>query len=511
MTTSVFDEINEKLREEKQRQASHRHQYDDGGKLDVRRYLSDHGIEVSKEKEAPGGGAMFCLWTCVFDGNHGPNEAAIIQAPSGRLSYQCFHDGCKGRTWADARRIISGDAKLGPWMVGGNGHQRSEPNRSKAEEDEEREAIREEGGGPDRQGPAPRFKFIHNADVMSNLRPIGWRIRDILVDDSFYYNFGEPGSYKTFVEIDRCLCIAAGIDYHGHKVKQGTVFYIAGEGQQGLGRRIAAWHAAHGTKAREVPFFIAETPTQLMDKGAVDDVRRAIDRMSGEYGHPALVSIDTLARNFGEGDENATKDMNRVVANMDHSFSNDLSHGVNHHTGHANKDRARGSIVLHAAADIAFRVSLTPDGQVLVECSKMKDAKPAPAMLFDRREVLLRIADSDDRSYVLDLVSEGDEAVEAGRPAAPTRGSDEMVGALEVLRELYRQYAVNLARGGRPGTRPHVAYRDWRKACLDRKLYKRTDVFNKAVSAMVLHRLVFYYESKTHVYPFEMAGENGGC
>lgn len=505
--TTILDEINKKIATEKQNQENRRQasQYQDGRKVDVARYLSDHGIPVVKEKEAPGGGTMFCLWACVFDENHSPNEAAIVQTEFGRLSYQCFHESCKGRTWADARRQISGDEKLGRWLTGGNGHQRPIPKKPDptTEEKEEREAIREEGRGAYAQGKPepvkPRFEFIHNADVLNGLHPIEWRIKDILVENAFYYNFGESGHFKTFVELDRCLCIASGIDYHGHKVKQGAVFYIAGEGQQGIGRRVAAWHAAHKTKARDVPFFIAKTPTQLMDQGAVDEVRHTIDFLSKEYGPPALVSIDTLARNFGEGDENATKDMNRVVSNMDSSFQNDFLRGLNHHTGHANKDRARGSIALHAAADTAFRVSLSPDGQVMVECTKMKDAKQAPVMLFDRREMLLQIGNTEDHSYVLELASEGDEAAAKCKPRAAVELKAGLAKAVDILRNLENRYRDNLKKGGRPNAKPMVSYADWRTACGDAGLYKRTDNFKRAFDAILLSGLVELDESKRFV------------
>ena len=249
------------------------------------------------------------------------------------------------------------------------------------EADDERAAICEEGCGAHDAAAISRvietpkgFQFIHNSDILSDLHPTEWRIRDVLTDYAFYYNFGDPGHFKTFVELDRLLCIASGIDYHGHKVKQGTVFYIAGEGQQGIGRRIAAWHIAHKTKAADVPFFVAKVPTQLMDPAALDDVRRAVDAMTKQYGPPAVVHFDTLARNFGEGDENATKDVNAAISNLDKAFGNDFCRGLTHHTGHANKDRARGAMALHGAADAAFRISLTESGQVLVECKKMKDA-----------------------------------------------------------------------------------------------------------------------------------------
>jgi hypothetical protein len=351
--------------------------------------------------------------------------------------------------------------------------------------------------------PASSFEFIHNADILKNLHPTEWRTRDHLVDRSLYYNFGDPGHFKTFVEVDRCLCIAAGINYHGHSVKQGTVFFIAGEGQQGIGRRTAAWHAAHGTKPEEVPFFIARVPTQLMDLEALDEVRKAIDQTTKQYGPPAVVHLDTLARNFGDGDENTTADMNRVISNLDKAFGNDFCRGLTHHTGHSNKDRARGSIALHAAADAAYRVSLTLDGRVLVECPKMKDAPPAPVMLFDRREVVLDICGTLDRTYVLDLVAEGDEAVSMAKPKEPQNVSGEMLEAVELLRQMYRECTRNLVEGGRPAAEPHVTFKDWRTACLNAKIYKRSDVFNRAAERMRDKGLIRFDQHAVHVYPVD--------
>ena len=54
------------------------------------------------------------------------------------------------------------------------------------------------------------FQFIHNADILADLRPIEWRIHDVLPDYALYYNFGDPGHFKTFIELDRLLCIASG-------------------------------------------------------------------------------------------------------------------------------------------------------------------------------------------------------------------------------------------------------------------------------------------------------------
>jgi hypothetical protein len=389
------------------------------------------------------------------------------------------------------------------------------------EGDEERAAIREEGSGsqarsqvpdgpPTITTPAekPRFEFIHNADIMSDLHPTEWRIRDVLTDYSLYYNFGDPGHFKTFIELDRLLCIASGSDYHGHKVKQGSAFYIAGEGQQGIGRRIAAWHIAHKTQAAEVPFFAAKVPTQLMDPTALDDVERAVDAMTKQYGPPAVVHFDTLARNFGPGDENATKDVNAAISNLDKAFGNDFCRGLTHHTGHANKDRARGAMALHGAADAAFRISLTESGQVLVESKKQKDAPPAPMMLFDRYMIRLRIGNTDDRSYVLRMVCEGDDALQQVKPKKTVELKGGLSKALEILRRLYARYRENPKKGDRSCATPSVSFADWRTACMDAGLYKRTDNFRSAAEKLLLHGFIRFDEAKQYVYLVEMVLED---
>jgi len=88
----------------------------DLGTLDVGRYLADHGIEYKTKTDAQG--TMYVLARCLFDPSHGRGEAAIVQNEGEPLRYQCFHDSCKHRTWAHARRHISGEQSLAKWMTG---------------------------------------------------------------------------------------------------------------------------------------------------------------------------------------------------------------------------------------------------------------------------------------------------------------------------------------------------------------------------------------------------------
>lgn len=87
------------------------------GRLDVEAYLARYGREVLQVKPH-GDATLYCLAECIFDPAHHGNESAIGQAGDGKLFYTCFHRSCQERTWAEAKRIISGDAKLGEFTKG---------------------------------------------------------------------------------------------------------------------------------------------------------------------------------------------------------------------------------------------------------------------------------------------------------------------------------------------------------------------------------------------------------
>jgi len=88
----------------------------DMGALEVGKYLADHGIAYRVKQDAQG--TLYVLDQCLFDPSHGRGEAAIVQNPGNPLRYQCFHNSCGDRTWAQARTKISGGKSLAPWMSG---------------------------------------------------------------------------------------------------------------------------------------------------------------------------------------------------------------------------------------------------------------------------------------------------------------------------------------------------------------------------------------------------------
>jgi len=80
-------------------------------KFDLAAYLNQYNVDV-KEVKAHGESELHILNACIFDPSHSGGEASIGRTSEGKLFYQCFHDSCKKRTWADARKLISGEEKL---------------------------------------------------------------------------------------------------------------------------------------------------------------------------------------------------------------------------------------------------------------------------------------------------------------------------------------------------------------------------------------------------------------
>jgi phage/plasmid primase-like uncharacterized protein len=224
------------------------------------------------------------------------------------------------------------------------------------------------------------FEFTR-ADSLE-LTEIKWVVDDYIEADSLAQVFGDPGGGKSFVAIDLACCVATGKPWHGHDVKQGSVFYIAGEGHNGLARRLKAWQIGNGTSLANVPLYKSHRAAQLYDATEAAVVAESIKQLSAEANCiPSMIVIDTLARNHG-GDENSTQDMNSFIQHLDVYLRQPWKCCVMvvHHSGVADKDRSRGSTALKGALDAEYKCQLDSGTKTIAfESKKMKDAEmPSP-------------------------------------------------------------------------------------------------------------------------------------
>lgn len=240
------------------------------------------------------------------------------------------------------------------------------------------------------------FGYTLARELTACLKPIAWQVKGFLEADSLGLIYGPPKSGKSFLAIDWACCTATGTPWNGHKVKQGAVFYLAGEGHNGVARRLAAWEGAKGVSLGDAPFAVSNKAAPITDRDAADEVLQAVDDLANETGHhPAVIVVDTLARNFG-ADENSTEDMSRFIQHLDEIRAKwKCTVLVVHHTGKDQARGARGNSALRGAIDAGYKVDRDELGNVTLEPTDMKDAELPRQISFTLAGVTLPLTDED--------------------------------------------------------------------------------------------------------------------
>ncbi len=227
-----------------------------------------------------------------------------------------------------------------------------------------------DGAATDKQAQ-PRFK-LYTVKDLEELPDPAWLLEDLLPEGGLAELYGKPGAGKSFLSLDWALSLAAGVPWLGRPLNQADVVYVSAEGGRGLKKRIAAWRTEH-PEADLSRFRAILAPVDMLDPKDGKALVQAIQETSCE---PSLVVIDTLARCFGDGDENAAVDMNRFVKGTDLIKGTFLQATVLvvHHTGKDARRKDRGSTALRAAADTMMELAATGGSKALtLTCEKQKD------------------------------------------------------------------------------------------------------------------------------------------
>jgi len=176
------------------------------GRLDVGAYLENYKVPYrTKTNEA---GTLYRLEHCLFDPSHTKNESSIIQKEDGKLLYQCFHDSCKGRTWKEARKIISGDDNLNQFF----------PSSLLAPEKE-----------IDILSILEPWDYIRGLEIQ-----VEWVVDRLIPKEAITVLFGRGGIGKTWLVMDMARAIGSGTPFLGLQTIQSQVIYIDFENPQSV-------------------------------------------------------------------------------------------------------------------------------------------------------------------------------------------------------------------------------------------------------------------------------------
>lgn len=228
--------------------------------------------------------------------------------------------------------------------------------------------LRREGA---EESKPPEIELLSIEDIIHQPDP-EWLIEGWLQAESLVSHYGPSDSGKSFVAIAMACCVASNIDWLWSPTQHGDVVYVYAEGGAGIAKRVRAWCQA--TK-RPFPPRLHGIPhaVNMLDQATVEAL---IAEIKTKKIAPRLIVLDTLARCFGDGDENSTKDMNAFVTGCDelrHAFPGCTLHVV-HHTGY-DTTHSRGSSAFKAAADIELAQQRVGTGTGRLKKVKLVTAK----------------------------------------------------------------------------------------------------------------------------------------
>lgn len=278
---------------------------------------------------------------------------------------------------------------------------------------------------------------------------------------------GASGSGKTFLVLEMAMCTALSLDFLGMKVKQGVVLYQAGEGKQGVTKRLDGWLMDRGISAgAEVPFKMLTRRINLFnDDKDTDEIIEEGKRWSEHYGMPIrMVVIDTFNKAITGANENAGQDMTKVIARLERiSIALDCAVVVPIHKSAEGKMRGHTSLT----GDVANVINVTElairdrNGRVVrtIQLDKNKDGEKGKPLRFVLRQVVLEVG-ADGKAITTCVLDkpDGDEE-EAARHG---RLSLNQIVILKALREALEDFGEDAPNGLRTSVKRVVKYQSWK-------------------------------------------------
>ena len=241
--------------------------------------------------------------------------------------------------------------------------------------------------------------------LLKPINPPSWLIRDFIPrGKKVGLLIGPSGIGKTFVGLDMCLHIAAGMEsWHGAICHQAKVLYVAGESEDSVNIRVAAFNERYGAAFKD-NFYAMFLDIPLSEQKGFDILRVAID-----YGIvpfiPDLIVFDTL-NCFFSGDENDAGSigafkMTRILS-LQHLY--DCNVMFVHHTVKNDGTKERGSGAIKGLADYMILVntedSESDDVKLYVKVIKNRNAKEGTTEYCWIKPIPLSNWEADEDGYI---------------------------------------------------------------------------------------------------------------
>ena len=244
-------------------------------------------------------------------------------------------------------------------------------------------------------------RWLTTRDLDSKLGPIEWLIDNYFEANTISIIWGDTMAFKSFLALEVCFCVAAGLDWHGQEVKPGSVLYVCGEGANGIARRIAGLRQKYNVW-NEIPLYVSSGSRDMMERDAMKEVISFGKSLGTQIN---LVMVDTVNRNFS-GEENSSKDVAKAYKHLDmikEAF--DCSLAMVHHTGKSGTI-IRGSAAWVQNVDASYEMKRSAKTFYTTFIPhKMKDAALGEEMNFEMKEVILKRKGHEKDTMLTTLIS----------------------------------------------------------------------------------------------------------
>jgi len=252
-------------------------------------------------------------------------------------------------------------------------------------------------------GRKRRFDFF-TIEELINLPTPNWRVAGVWPERGLGVVWGAPGSGKTFAVLDLALAVARGIPFYGRETRQGTVVYIAAEGDLKLRAKAYLTHNNLSPVELQNKFRIVQSSMNLL--GPDSDIAALVldlHSLVEELGGIDVIIIDTLNRTMPGGNENSPEDMGSMVysaAQLGEVF--DCLAVFVHHSGKDASKGSRGHSSLHGATDCELSVKRLDLTNRVLKIEKLRDGEDGLELLnFELQTVPLDGEQNDLSSCVL--------------------------------------------------------------------------------------------------------------
>jgi hypothetical protein len=238
------------------------------------------------------------------------------------------------------------------------------------------------------QGHKNTFPFALFEDIEEAPRKT-WIVDDMLGEGELTAWYGAPGCGKSVLAGDAACHVGAGLDWFGRPVRQGAVLYVAAERPRLVERRFAAWRKHYGIQ--RLPVAVVKGTFNFCTT-EVDTSRliATVNQLEQVTGTPVIwIILDTKAQVMAGGDENGSRDMMALVANLMRLQVGTKAHvTVIDHVPHMDPNRMRGHGALLGAVDATFRVTKNESCRSL-EIDKVNDGPEDVRLAFTLQSVTL--------------------------------------------------------------------------------------------------------------------------